>query len=321
MKFEGIRISDLKPGETVNGIYILKNAELKVSSNKKTYIDIIFTDQTGEVIAKWWDSNESEFTSLAVNKLYYVNARVDLWREALQMSIGKMKLADEEDQNRISEYVQSAPLLPSEMLDQIYFFVTQIKSSEMRNLIMHMLANKEEHLMYYPAAKSLHHAIRSGLLYHILRMLKSAEAICHVYEGINTDLLYAGVILHDLAKIGEMEANELGIAEYTKEGQLLGHIIIGIEELDRAGRELGVSQEILLLLKHMILSHHYEAEYGSPKKPHFLEAELLHHIDLIDARVYDYQNATRNTQEGSFSEPVWSLDRRMVYKPMTGQMK
>ncbi|HOL84628.1 MAG TPA: 3'-5' exonuclease, partial [Thermoclostridium caenicola] len=117
-------------------------------------------------------------------------------------------------------------------------------------------------------------------------------------------------------KIGELSANELGMAEYTKEGQLLGHIVMGVEEVDRIGRETGASEEVILLLKHMIISHHYEAEYGSPKKPAFLEAELLHHIDMIDARVYDYQNATRNLDPGSFSDPVWSLDKRCIYKPM-----
>ncbi len=146
-------------------------------------------------------------------------------------------------------------------------------------------------------------------------MLRSAEALSGVYEGLNTDLLYSGIIIHDLAKIGELTSNNLGIAEYSKEGQLLGHIVLGVIELEKAGNELGVSDEIMLLLKHMIVSHHYEAEYGSPKKPMFLEAELLHHLDLIDARIYDYQNATKNIEAGQFSDPVWSLDRRSIYKP------
>jgi 3'-5' exoribonuclease len=314
MKFEGTKIADLKPGETINGIYILKSVDLKLSSNKKTYLDMILSDQTGDVSAKWWDTGEQEYTALITNKLYYVNARVDLWKDALQLSINKIKIADEEDQKLIGDFVPSAPLPPEEMLEAIYLYTTKIRNPEIRSLVMKLLDEKEERLLYYPAAKSLHHAIRSGLLFHILRMLKAAEALTQVYEGINTDLLYAGVIIHDLAKIGELSSNELGIAEYSKQGQLLGHIIMGVEELDRAGRQIGVSEEILLLLKHMIISHHYEPEYGSPKKPMFLEAELLHHLDLIDARVYDYQNATRNVAPGCFSDPVWSLDRRSIYK-------
>lgn len=314
MKFVGTKICDLKPGENINGIYILKSVELKVSSNKKSYIDMTMSDQTGEVPAKWWDAGETEFAALSANKLYYVNARVDLWKESLQLSLHKIKIASDEDQKCISEFVPSAPVPSEQMLQEIYLYAAKIKDSEIRSVVMELLDEKEDKLLYYPAAKSLHHAIRGGLLYHILRMLHTAEALCNVYEGIHSDLLFAGVIIHDLAKIGELSSNELGMAEYSKEGQLLGHIVMGVEEVDRAGKLVGASEETLLLLKHMIVSHHYEAEYGSPKKPMFLEAELLHHIDMIDARVYDYQNATRYIEPGQFSEPVWSLERRSVYK-------
>ncbi|NLU52445.1 MAG: HD domain-containing protein [Clostridiaceae bacterium] len=314
MKYEGVRISELKHGEVINGIYILKSAELKVSVNKKTYLDIVFSDKTGEVSAKWWDAGEEDFKSLVLNKLYCVNARVDTWKDALQLTLNKIQLADEELQLTIGEFVPSAPLAPHDMLEEIYSFAAKIKNSEIRDVVMLLLEQKEEKLLYYPAAKSLHHAIRGGLLYHILRMLRLAEAICSVYDGINTDLVFAGVIIHDLAKIGELSSNELGIAEYSKTGQLLGHIVMGVLELENAGKIVGASEEVMLLLKHMIVSHHYEPEYGSPKKPMFLEAELLHHIDLIDARVYDYQNATKNLSPGQFSDPVWSLDRRSIYK-------
>ena len=314
MKFEGIKISDLKAGESINGIYLLRSAELKLSSNKKNYLDIVFTDNTGNVPAKWWDANEGDYTALIPNKLYYVNARVDMWRESLQLTLNKIKLADDEDQKLIANYVPAAPISPEKMLEEIYLFAAKIKKAEIRSVVMTMLDQKEDKLIYYPAAKSLHHAVRSGLLYHIVRMLRCGEALCGVYEGVDPDLVFAGIILHDLAKIGELSSNELGIAEYSKQGQFLGHITMGVEELDRAGKLVGASEETMLLLKHMILSHHYEAEFGSPKKPLFLEAELLHHIDMIDARVYDFQNATKDIEPGQFSEPVWSLDRRCIYK-------
>ncbi len=314
MKFEGIKISDLKAGESINGIYLLRNVELKLSSNKKAYLDIILTDSTGNVPAKWWDSSEADYATLIPNKLYYVNARVDLWKDSLQLTLNKIKLADDEDQKQIANFVPAAPLSPEKMIEEIYLFAARIKKAEIRSLVMTVLDQKEEKLLFYPAAKSLHHAVRSGLLYHIVRMLRSGEALCNVYEGVDPDLIFAGIILHDLAKIGELSSNELGIAEYSKQGQFLGHIIMGVEELDRAGKLVGASEETMLLLKHMIVSHHYEAEFGSPKKPLFLEAELLHYIDMIDARVYDFQNATKDIEPGQFSEPVWSLDRRCIYK-------
>jgi 3'-5' exoribonuclease len=315
MNFEGVKISDLKPGEIIKGIYLLKSAELKVAVNKKTYLDMIFSDKTGDVAVKWWDAGEAEYKALVMNKLYYVTARVDLWKESLQLTINKIEIAGEDEQRHISEFVASSPIPPQKMLDEIYLFAAKINNTEIRSVVMQIIDEKESRLLYYPAAKSLHHAIRGGLLYHIVRMLRTAEALSGIYEGINTDLLFAGIILHDMAKIGELSSNELGMAEYTKEGKLLGHIIMGVEEIDRAGKLVGASEEVLLLLKHMIVSHHNEAEYGSPKKPMFLEAELLHHIDMIDARIFDFQNAVKNVDAGQFSEPVWSLDKRNIFKP------
>jgi len=316
MKFESVSIGELKIGETVNGIYVLKSREIRTGSNKKPYLDLVFLDATGEIPAKDWNiAAEFDIQSCPVHKLYYVNCRVDTWKDSPQLTLNRMKLADEEDQAEIGTFVPSAPLRPDVMLTEVYSYASKIKNSEIRSIVLAMLDARETKLQYYPAAKTLHHAVRSGLLYHIVRMLRSAEALAGVYETVNCDLLYSGVILHDLAKMDEMEASELGIAEYGKAGKLLGHIIIGITELDQCGKELGTSDEVILLLKHMILSHHDKAEFGSPKPPMFLEAELLHHIDMIDARVYDYENALKTVLPGDFSEPVWSLDKRNLYKP------
>lgn len=314
MKFEGIAIGDLKAKETINGIYILKSAELKMSSNNKMYLDLVFSDKTGSVPAKCWDSSEEDYSVLVLNKLYYVNALVDLWRDALQLKVNKIQLANEEDQKFIDDFAQSAPIKADDMMKELYAYINNINNSEIRSVVNMLVEQVKEQLLYYPAAKSFHHSIKGGLLYHVLRMLHTAEALCKVYEGVNSDLLYAGVIIHDLAKIGELKSNELGIAEYSIEGNLLGHIVMGVTNLDEVGKKVGASDEVMLLLKHMVVSHHYEGDYGSPRKPVFLEAELLHHIDMIDARVYDYQNATESIEAGQFSEPIFSLDRRRVYK-------
>ncbi len=117
-------------------------------------------------------------------------------------------------------------------------------------------------------------------------MLQTGEAITKVYTELDTDLIYAGIILHDLAKIDEMNANNLGIvSEYSRDGQLLGHLIQGIKDIDRVARENNIDEEVVVVIEHMILSHHYEPEFGSPKKPMFPEAEVLHYIDIIDARI------------------------------------
>ncbi|NLY18237.1 MAG: HD domain-containing protein [Clostridiaceae bacterium] len=308
------QIKNLKQGESVYGIYILRNKELKEASNKKQYIALIFIDSTGEISGKIWDVNETLYNSLNLNKLYKIYAKVDSWKETLQLNIIKIQLAEQSIQNRIAEFVPSAPLPPEVMLREVYSYASKIDNTDIRRLVLKLLKDKEDKLLFYPAARSLHHSVRSGLLYHIVRMLKVAEKLKDVYDEINIGLLYAGVLIHDLAKIGELESDELGFSEYSKEGQLLGHLLMGIRDIEISGRELGISSEVILLLQHMVAGHHYEPEYGSPKKPMFLEAELLHYIDMIDARVYDYDNILKNIEKGSFSEPVWSLDRRRLYK-------
>lgn len=314
MRFDGTPIADLEPGNVVNGIYILRKKELKETSGKKLYADLVFLDKTGEINGKMWEISEDFFGTLELNRLYYVNAKVDSWKELRQLNVNRMRLADPEDQKEISGFVPSAPLQPEEMLNEIFSYANKILHPEIKALVLKLLKSKSEKLLYWPAARSLHHSIRGGLLYHLVRMIRTAEMLKCVYTELNTDLLYAGVLIHDLSKIGELESDDLGFSEYSKEGQLLGHLVMGIKEIEVTGRQLGVSDEVILLLEHLVASHHYEPEYGSPKKPMFLEAELLHYIDMIDARVYDYENALKNTDKGEFSEPVWSLDKRRLYK-------
>jgi len=146
-------------------------------------------------------------------------------------------------------------------------------------------------------------------------MLLTGDQISLIYNNLNRDLLFAGIILHDIAKLDEMDASILGIvSDYTPEGNLLGHIIQGIKQIDRAAEQVGADKETAVLLEHMLLSHHYHPEFGSPKKPMFPEAELLHYIDMIDARMYTMEQVLQNTETGGFSERVWELENRNLYR-------
>ncbi|MBG0765172.1 MAG: HD domain-containing protein [Tissierellales bacterium] len=167
---------------------------------------------------------------------------------------------------------------------------------------------------FYPAAKSNHHSIKGGLLYHLVRMLRLGEKISQIYENVNTDLIYAGILLHDICKTEEMDSNEMGIvSDYTRDGKLLGHITMGVIEVEKAADKHNINDEVKVVLQHMILSHHYFPEFGSPKKPMILEAELLHYIDIIDARVYDFQDGLKNVENGEFSDRIWTLDNISIY--------
>ena len=149
-------------------------------------------------------------------------------------------------------------------------------------------------------------------MHHTSTMLRMAEKVCEIYDSLDADLLAAGVILHDLCKITEIAADELGMAtDYTREGMLIGHLVQGVAELNRLGREMGVKDELLVMLEHMVLSHHDLPEYGSPKPPMFPEAEVLHCLDLMDARIFEMNRALASIQPGSFTERIWSLDRKL----------
>ena len=161
----------------------------------------------------------------------------------------------------------------------------------------------------------MHHAERSGLLHHMTTMLKAAQAIMGVYPQLNPSLLVAGVIIHDLAKIDEMDADVLGlVSDYSLDGKLLGHIVRGVVNIQLAAQKTGANPGKALLLQHMVLSHHGIPDYGSPMAPKFPEAEVLHTLDTLDARLYEMDEAISRAVPGGFSEKVWGLDNRQLYR-------
>ena len=311
------KISEIMKGDKVEGFYLIKSVDVKITNNSNTnkYLDFNLSDATGDINAKLWESNEELESTLKQNALVKVRGTVNEWRGKLQLKIEMIRLAEEKDEVEICDFVAVAPYSPEDMYDDILNYLSKIENIDIQNIVTNILGNNEEKLMHYPAAKSNHHSIRSGLLYHTTTMLKAGEKLSEIYTFLNKDLLYAGIILHDIAKIYEMNASELGIvSEYTVEGQLLGHIVQGIKMIETASIEVKADKEISILLQHMVLSHHYEAEYGSPKKPMIPEAEMLHHLDVMDARMYDMNKALGDTEEGKFSERIWSLDNISVYK-------
>lgn len=230
------------------------------------------------------------------------------------------KAAALDDGQHMEDFVKAAPEVPEDMFGYIYETAGSMKDQDLKKLCIKLLTDNREKLMYYPAAQKNHHAELAGLLYHMKRMLMTGERICEVYTNLNRDLLCAGVIIHDIEKLNEIMADPDGIATgYSFEGQLLGHIIQGVKTIDRLTLELGFPREKAIMLEHMILSHHYEPEFGSPKKPLFPEAEALHYLDVLDARMFDMQDALVSTLPGTFSERVWALDNRKLYKPNEGE--
>lgn len=182
-------------------------------------------------------------------------------------------------------------------------------------LVQYLMREHKEALLRFPAALKLHHATRGGLLHHCWTIVQAARGICDTYPLLDRELVFAGAILHDIGKLFELETGRLGLASaYTAPGQLLGHISIGVSMIREAGQLLGLSDETVLLMSHMLLSHHEKAEFGSPKPPMFPEAEVLSELDLLDSRLYAMFSALDGVQPGAFTERIWSLDNRMLYR-------
>ncbi|MBC8014539.1 MAG: HD domain-containing protein [Sporomusaceae bacterium] len=309
------KIRDLQSGDIVQNFFLIKAADSKTTSNNKSYLDLTLIDQTGEINAKIWDSSDEEKQQYVSNALVKVRGVASEWQNRLQLKIDKIRLAAEEDHLNIGDFVPVAPYSPEFMYGEIESYIHKIGNQDMQKIVNSIVTAHKEKLLLYPAAKQNHHAVRSGLMYHIMTMLKMGEKVTEIYSALNKDLLFAGIILHDIAKVAEMNASELGIvSEYTIEGELLGHIIQGIKMIDQTATMLEADPEVSLLLQHMILSHHYEPDFGSPKRPMIPEAEILHYLDLIDARMYDMQRVLGNVEEGKLSEKVWLLNNRKLYK-------
>jgi len=315
---KGKYIANLKTNEEVTEYYLVKSSALKVGSNKKTYLDLLLCDKTGEISGKKWDVADEEAEGLDRIKegsIVKVRAVVTEWNNLKQLKISRIRMTGAEDNLDMIDFIKAAPEKPEDMFEYIFGKAQSFEDEELKSLCTMILEAKKSRLLYYPAASKNHHAELGGLLYHMKRMLMSAERLCEVYTILDKELLMAGVIIHDIEKLNEIESNELGISlGYSFEGKMLGHLVMGVRELDKIAEEMGMSRERAVMLEHMMLSHHYEPEFGSPRKPLFPEAEMLHYLDMIDAKMYDMEEAIEKTEPGEFSERVWTLDNRTIYR-------
>ena len=315
-----IYVADLQVDMKVTEFYMVKATGVKQDSRGQSYLDIMLMDRTGEITAKKWDlpADEAEgLKGITEGDLVKVKGLITDWKNQKQVRIERIRKATEEDALDINDFVKAAPEDPKAMYDFIHKAVEEFKDEHLKALALKFLDGEKERLLYYPAATKNHHAELGGLLYHMKRMLMNGMRICEVYTFLNRDLLLCGVVVHDMEKLNEIESDRNGVSPgYSFEGQLLGHIALGVREIERMTAEIpGFPREKATMIEHMILSHHYEPDYGSPKKPLFPEAEMLYYLDIIDAHMFDYEDALAKTAPGEFSDRVFTLDNRRMYKP------
>ena len=312
---ENYTVCQLQKDMRYEGFLLVRSAEKRKDVKGNDYVDMNLTDRTGEINCKIWNWDSMEEVPETGNAVK-VRGTVQEYNGRLQLRVEKWRKSTPEDPVDMSLLVPCAPRKPEDMMKEIRETVASFTSEKLRKLTEGMLEAAGGDLNWFPAAQRMHHAERSGLLHHTSDMLRVAKAMLEVYPWMNRDLLLAGVIIHDLGKIDELKSDQAGnVTDYTRDGQLLGHLVRGITNLNRVADRLGIQGETVVLLEHMLLSHHGESEYGSPKAPMFPEAEALHWIDIMDARMNTMKSVEDKTPDGAFSEKVFSLDRR-VYHPI-----
>lgn len=311
-------IAELKTGEEFADYFLVRSSDIRVGGNGKQYLDLTLADSSGEISAKKWDIDEGELPRLQALKeglTVAVKAEVKEWKGAKQLRVMKIRETNVGDMFELRDLVKAAPEPSEEMYDYIISRINAFEDQELKELCLGLYQENKERLMYYPAAASNHHAEYGGLLYHVKRMMMMGERACEVYTNLSKDLLLAGVAIHDIEKLNEIISDKNGISPgYSLEGNMLGHIVQGVTLIHERCEKLGIGEEKTILLEHMVLSHHYEPEFGSPKKPLFPEAEMLHYLDMVDAKMFDMEESLNGVEPGEFGPKVWTLDNRRIYK-------
>jgi 3'-5' exoribonuclease len=307
-------ILDYEIGGQVDLHLLIKNATKGTASNGKPFLTLILQDKSGEIEAKLWDANEEDEKNYAPQSIVKVLGDLQNYRGKSQLKIRQIKRTGPGDNVKIDDFLETAPVSQDEMMSKLTQYIFDMKNPNIQRITRHLLKKHQQAFLEYPAATKNHHEFVSGLGYHVVSMLDLAKSIAILYPSLDKDLLYAGVILHDMGKVIELSGPVSTV--YTVEGNLLGHITIMVNEIGKAADELGITGEEVVILKHLVLSHHGKAEWGSPKPPLIKEAEILHYIDNLDAKMNMLDRALERVKPGEFTERVFALDNRSFYKPV-----
>ena len=307
-----IRISEMQLGDAFEGYYVLKAAQQKTSQNGKPFLNATLSDATGAMDAKVWDY-PGPIGAQDVGSVVRVRGNVGEFRGALQLTIDRIRLADENDVYDCAELVPVAPIDPDEAVSEIVSLLASMDDQDYRAVAQALFEKHEAELRRIPAAKSVHHSFIGGLLMHTLDMLRLADFLSRLYAPtVDRSMLLAGTFLHDLGKTREFDFSALGlVTDYSVEGQLIGHLVLGAQEAAETAAALGIPEEKSMLLQHLILSHHGQPEFGAAVVPQCLEAELLSLIDSVDSRVEIYREALAELQPGEFSQRIFALEKRI----------
>jgi 3'-5' exoribonuclease len=306
---------DIRQGDKVSEVFLVAEKNMAFSQKGAPYLSLKLKDRTGEVDGKVWDHAPEWDQAFRKGDFVQVNARAVSYRNAVQLNILGLKKLEENEVDPM-DFLPVSDQDPEKMFAELMEFVERVTTPHLKALLMAFFGDEAlvGRFKRAPAAKAFHHNTIGGLLEHTLSVTRLLEKAADHYPGANRDLLITGGILHDIGKIHEFSFDRM--VEYTDEGRLVGHIVMGVEMLDaRLAGLPGFPEQTAMALRHLILSHHGVLEFGSPKRPKTVEALIVHHMDDLDAKV----NALTTFIEASPEEdsdwtPYHRLLERYIYK-------
>lgn len=313
-----IFIKDLKENVDYKETFICVDHRKIETRQGSQMLKMTVSDNSGKMDATMFNVSSDVMDIIQNGYPITVGFHLQEYRGVMGIICDSVTVPSELTNEDLKAIVPFAPVPGKESYTEMMETAENFKNPELKAVVLKALEDNEKELKSYPAAKSMHHAYIGGLAYHENSMLKIAKKISELYEDtiLNKELLFAGVILHDIKKIEEFNVSKLRLVdEYSTKGKLIGHIQMGYEYVGKICDEVGASAEVKLCLQHMILSHHGEPDFGSPVRPMFLEAFLLHEIDTIDAHVNMYLSAENSIEPGEFSQRIFGLENVEVYRP------
>lgn len=311
-------IKDLEAGASFDDTFLLYQSVLKTTKKGGFYLDIILADKTGKMPARFWDATQELQMRLPQDSFVRARGTVELYEGKLQASIYFAEVVPDEN-IYLSDFIPASESDPEKLFSELLSLLDSVQNKSLKELVKRIFSDKAlvEGFKKAPAAVSMHHAYLGGLLEHTLSVAKLAVQISDSYRHINRDLLLVGAVLHDIGKTRELLFTRA--FKYSDRGLLLGHLIIGSELVAKIAESIeNFPPTLLSSLQHIILSHHGEYEYGSPKLPMTPEAIALHYIDNLDAKMEAVKEATPT--EGNWTDYNRALERRL-FLPEIGDTK
>lgn len=316
------QLSDLIVGHDVELFATLKEGVIKVDKNGKPFLFGTVEDKSAQVPIRAWDYSGPVGTKVVpVGSIIKLRGNVAEYRDEIQLNIEMVRIATEDDlKNGAYRLEDMAPVAPDPYQDaynDLMMLVGTIEDDEYRNLCTTILSKKAEDFAKCPAAKSVHHAFIGGLAMHSLCIAQMADAIAAQYSVLNRSLLLAGAVLHDVGKIAEFERSNSGVVvDYTKLGNLVGHLVMGYDMITTVGRKMKMTEEKMILLQHLILSHHGTHD-GSCRVPQTPEAYVLADLDNLDARLemFRYHFEAEGVEPGEFIRSPFGMEAPRLYRP------